>query len=165
MTKRHLLAAVVLACIVESGCGQSPVSVGGNEVRAQLSTLAQKLENGEVASVEITEISLSKVFIASVSPKTLENVWDYKFIIRHDLNLKRPKVASTLRAAVVEKASPPADLRWKFGFYSDDGRDLGTLYFEALGRRGLVGDVPVSYRMDFLVRLRNALDPSFQMIP
>ena len=159
------IVGTVLTCLICVSCTQAPVGVIDARARNRLDSLARDFELGKIAQIEVYQISLSKVFIASVSPETLDLAWDCKVQIRHDLDLRRPKVASALRNAVVTSSSTPGDLRWKFAFYSADAKELGVLYFDGLGRKGLVGNELVSYRMDFLFRLRQAVDPYFEILP
>jgi hypothetical protein len=158
---------VLLACLVMYGCSRTEKTEGRGRGTAQLEELARELDRGEISTIEVTQISLSREFIVSVLPEMFADNWKYKFIIR-DVGAgdpRREKMASTLRAAVVQDESAPGDLRWKLAFYSTGEKLLCALYFDALGRRGLTGSVPVAFRMDFLFRLRSALDLSFDTIP
>lgn len=162
---KSMAVTLLLACLSGSSCARSSVPANNTGVVRQVNALARDFEAGNIESIEITQISLSKVFVAAVSPKALDRIWDSKITIRHDLSLRCPKVATTLRAAVITESSSPGDLRWKFAFYSSEGNQLGLFYFDAFGKRGLVGDVPVSYKTDFLFRLRRAIDPSSESFP
>ena len=163
ITRLHF--ATVAAALVAASCSQPVRSGGSSGLGAQFNTLAGELEAGKVTVIEVTQVSLSKEFMVAVSPKTFNDVWDYRFTIRNELSSRGPKVASLLRSSVIESTSSPGDLRWRFSFYSADGTSMGDLYFDAWGRKGLIGSLPVTYRMDFLVRLRHALDLSFDTVP
>ena len=161
----RLRIIVLVLALVAVGCSRPLPTRGSSRVAAQLDTIAQNVVAGKIGIIEVTQVSLSREFIVAVSPQTLDNVWDYQFVIRHELSSRGPKIASVLKAADVDEASSFGDLRWKVVFYSSDNRSMGELYFDGAGRKGLVNKIPVSYRLDFWVRLRHALDLSFDALP
>ena len=162
---RSLSYLVLTTYLIVSGC--SPAKDNGNigPVTARLDALADEVRTGRVATIEVAQIRLSKEFFVAVLPDTLDTVWDYKFTIRTIDDSHRKRISELLKAAPVEVSTTPGDLRWGIVFYSADQKRLGSLYFDTFGRRGTIDNTPVSFRVDFLFRLRHALDLSFSTIP
>jgi hypothetical protein len=127
------------------GCNHAETQDAQNLGKAQMDALVGHL-NGNTVTVEIFEISATKLFRVRVNPQHLEEWWDRKVTARWKEESEVARISSILRTTSVHLEPLPSDLRSGVIFYSStDEKRIGALYFDRTGRRGAINEIPVSF--------------------
>lgn len=120
------------------------------QVQLQIDNLAAKLENYEIGKIEILKIPAEVLTRTRITPEILEKQFDYKFTIRDIRGVAcRDGFIDTLKSMSVQPLSEMPDLRFGVIFYTVDGKRLEAIYFDKIGNKGGVGNIPVSFKGNF----------------
>jgi hypothetical protein len=147
--KTTMLIFFLLFYALLIGSAQADEKTGANEAQSQIADLYQKLHESKIHRVEILHIPHGRTSSISITPEELEKDYFYKLINRKadslEFQVRLGKVLETIR---VQPESEMPDIRWGIIFYDISERRLGAIYLNGYGDRGVVGNIPVSFRGD-----------------
>lgn len=117
-----------------------------NVVQARLHDLAMSVANGRVSKIEVLQIPPDILTRARITPEMLERQFYYKLTFQHERGSPPwARLVTAMKGASVNQQAEAVDLRWGILFYSDEGKRVGAIYFDARGRRGYVDGTSVSF--------------------
>jgi hypothetical protein len=147
MRSKHIVPLVALGMVLfvfakTMNSSQEPASL----VEMRLHSLAASVTNGSVSKIEMLQIPPDIETRIGITPEMLEKQAYYKLTFQQVRGSPLfSKLASAMKSASVSPRAEGADLRWGIFFYSDEGKRVGAIYFNARGTRGYVDETSVSF--------------------
>lgn len=143
--KTPITLYTLMLCVLIIGCAK------GNQmdvrIQPQLNSLVASLENREIGKLEILQIPPGISTRVAIIPETLEKQFHYKITIRDMRGGRyRESLLEALKSISAQPEPEMPDLRWGLLFYDLNGARVGAIYFDKWGKRGAVGDIPVSFK-------------------
>ena len=156
--KYFLSATVVIVSTVASGAQSE--SLG-----SQIDYFAQAINTRNIGSVEIFGVPRDALFRTNVTPERLDDVWDYKIVLRdlnNHLELHPEDFTALLKTGEIQPSATKldsVDVRFGFIFFAKrpEGKRIASIYFDRNGRHGAFNNISTSFGPDFLLRLKKAL--------
>ncbi len=159
---RKLTVLVTTAMLLMSLNARSALAQDERAAEARIDALVKSSAAGGVERIDIFRLPKGYENIASIQPDDLEALWHCRMTIRELLPSKQQLISRTLRTANIHHSDRTWDLRWGIVFYWPKDRRIAALYFDETGRYGSVDKVPVSFGINFFLRLKNALHLSLE---
>ena len=133
----------VLVLVAELLSGRSLGAEAGTareaDLQAALKTANDALSAGRIARVEVYYLPTNVLTRVRVSPKWLDENFEYKLIISHIPGWKKiPSLAATLKEMRPASTSMQPDLRWACVLYEANGKRLLELYLDGSGTNGVI---------------------------
>jgi hypothetical protein len=147
MRSRHSVPLVALGMVLfvfakTMNSSQEPASL----VEMRLRSLAASVTNGTVSKIEMLQIPPDIETRIGITPEMLEKQAYYKLTFQQLRGSPLfSKLAAAMKSVSVSPRAEGADLRWGVFFYSDEGKRVGAIYFNARGTRGYVDETSVSF--------------------
>ena len=117
-----------------------------NQVQGRLHDLALSVENGTISKMEVLQMPSDILTRTRNMPEMLEKQFHHKLmfqLVRGSSPLV--KLTKAAKSASANPQAEAADLRSAILFYSDEGKRIGAICFNARGTRGYVDDTSVSF--------------------
>ncbi len=122
-----------------------------NSAEIRLRELARSLTTGSVSKVEVLEMPPEIETRVAITPEMMQKQFYCKLeFVQERGSPLLLKLAAAMKDASANPQAKRADLRWGVLFYSDEGKRLGAIYFDARGSHGYVDGTPVEFGGELL---------------
>jgi hypothetical protein len=145
--KTPMVAYVVLFLALITVCEARAQVEPKNQAQSQVDALVAKLAEDDIEMIEILQIPPEVCTSISTTPESLEKDFVYKLVVLDIRNtVYRDQLLRAMKSVVVQPERDIGDMRWGVVFY--DGKDsrVGAIYMDKWGKRGAVGNMPVSFK-------------------